>query len=61
MDTAEVTFVNATFRIPPAEKARLQEVADELYEGNLGMLIRRSLREFLARVESESETETVAA
>lgn len=40
-------------RLDPEEKRKAQEVADERYDGNLSMLVRIAVREFVAAVRGD--------
>lgn len=48
-------------RVDPAERADAQAIADERYEGNLSMLVRAAVREYVARWRKQRRTEGEAA
>ena len=47
-------------RMDPDERQEAQELADELYDGNLSLLIRNAVRQFVRAMRAKSEREVAA-
>lgn len=52
METKERTPMLFT-RVEPKDKQEAQEVADRLYDGNLSLLVRLAVKEFVRMAKSE--------
>lgn len=48
-------------RVEPEDRAAAQAIADEKYEGNLSMVVRDAMRQYIARWRKQRKTEGRAA
>lgn len=42
-------------RLDPDDKQEAQKIADERFDGNLSMLVRIAVKDFIARIQCENE------